>query len=75
MLKRLFKDDCVRKLATDLKLFGQCSMQVIYNAERTQIVQVEHYPVETLRPEKCNEDGEIEAYYYQDRDWETVLSL
>jgi len=68
MLKRLFRDDCVRKLATDLKLFGQCSMQVIYNAERTQIVQVEHYPVETLRPEKCNEDGEIEAYYYSS-DW------
>ena len=71
MMKRLFKDDCVRKLATDLKLFGQCSMQVIYNAERTQIVQVEHYPVETLRPEKCNDDGEIEAYYYS-ADWQNL---
>lgn len=64
MMRRLFKDNCVRKLATDLKLFGQCAMQVIYNAERTAIVQVEHFAVETLRPEKCNEDGDIEAYYY-----------
>lgn len=64
MMKRLFTDDCTRKLATDLKLFGQCAMQVLYNAEHTQVVQVEHYPVETLRPEKCNDEGEIEAYYY-----------
>lgn len=68
MMRKLFTDDCIRKLATDLKLFGQCAMQVLYNAEHTQIVQVEHYPVETLRPEKCNDEGEIEAYYYS-ADW------
>ena len=63
-MKSLFHDDCVRKLTSDLKLMGQCSMQIIYSKDRSQIVQVEHFPVETLRAEKCNDEGEIEAYYY-----------
>jgi len=71
VMKKLFKDDCLHKVAIDLKLFGQASVQVIYNQERTQIVQVEHFPIETLRPERCNEDGEIEAYYYSN-DWQDV---
>lgn len=71
VMKKLFKDDCLHKVAIDLKLFGQASVQVIYNEERTQIVQVEHFPIETLRPERCNEDGEIEAYYYAS-DWTEV---
>ena len=63
-MKGLFNNDCVRKLAHDLKLLGQCSMQIIYSKDRSQIVQVEHFPVETLRAEKNNGDGEVEAYYY-----------
>lgn len=64
----LFKKDCVRKLCYDLKLMGQCAIQVIYNKQKTKIAQVEHFPVETLRAEKANEDGEVEAYYYF-KDW------
>ena len=64
----LFKKDAVRRLAYDLKLMGQCAIQVIYSKDRTKVAQVEHLPVETLRAEKCNEDGKIEAYYYHS-DW------
>ena len=71
VMKKLFTDECLHRVAIDLKLFGQASVQVIYNEERTQIVQVEHFPIETLRPERCNEDGEIEAYYYSN-DWQDV---
>ena len=71
MMKKLFTDECLHRLSIDLKLFGQASLQVIYNEERTQIVQVEHFPIETLRPERMNEDGEIEAYYYSS-DWTEV---
>ena len=67
-MKVLLKDDCVKKLCSDLKLMGQCAYQVIYNADHSKIVQVEHFPVETLRSEKCNDDGEVEAYYYY-YDW------
>ena len=63
----LFKKDCVRKLAYDLKLMGQCAIQVIYSKDRTKVAQVEHMPVETLRAEKANSKGEIEAYYYAHR--------
>ena len=64
----LFKKDIVRKLCYDLKLMGQCAMQVIYSKDRTKIAQIEHMPIETLRAEKCNEDGEVPAYYYF-KDW------
>ena len=64
----LFKKDVVRRLCYDLKLMGQCAFQVIYNKDRSKIVQLEHMPIETLRAEKCNEDGEIPAYYYFN-DW------
>ena len=64
----LFNNDCVRKLCYDLKLMGQCAMQVIYSKDRKSVAQVEHFPVETLRAEKANDKGEIEAYYYFN-DW------
>ena len=64
----LLKKDVVRKLCYDLKLMGQCAMQIIYSKDRSKIAQIEHLPVETLRAEKANEDGEIPAYYYF-KDW------
>ena len=67
----LLKKDCVRKLVYDLKLMGSCAMQVIYSKDRTKIAQVEHFPIETLRAEKCNEEGDIEAYYYF-KDWANI---
>ena len=70
----LFHKDCVRKLCYDLKLMGQCSMQVIYSKDRKTIARVEHIPVENLRAEKCNEKGEIEAYYYSDN-WDKVKKV
>jgi hypothetical protein len=63
-MKSLFTDDCVMKLVNDLKLLGQCAMQVIYNELHTEILMVEHFPVETLRAERANEDGDILGYYY-----------
>ncbi len=71
VMMSLFKKQDVRQLVTDLKLLGQCAMQVIYSKDRKKIVNVHHIPVQLLRPEKCNEDGKIEAYYYSD-DWSDV---
>ena len=67
----LFGKKDVRQLVTDLKLLGQCAMQVIYSKDRKRIVNVHHIPVQLLRPEKCNEEGKIEAYYYSDN-WQEV---
>ena len=67
----LFKKDVVRKLCYDLKLMGQCAMQIIYSKDRKTIAQIEHMPIETLRAEKCNEEGDIPAYYYF-KDWPNI---
>lgn len=67
----LFHKDCIRKLVYDLKLMGQCAIQVIYSKDRKTIAQVEHMPVETLAMEKCNEKGDIEAFYYFS-DWSSI---
>ena len=67
----LFRKDCVRKLCYDLKLMGQCAVQVIYSRDRSQIAQIEHFPIETLRAEKADEKGEVPAYYYF-KDWTEI---
>lgn len=65
----LFRKDVVKKGISDLKLLGQFAFQLIYNKQKTEIVRVEHIPVQLLRAEKCNKKGEVEAYYYSDN-WE-----
>ena len=65
----LFKKDDTRRLAYDLKLAGQCAIQVIYSKDKKSIEKVEHLPIETLRAEKCTaDDKQIQAYYYHP-DW------
>jgi hypothetical protein len=71
MMKSLFADDCVRKLSYDLKLMGQCAMQVVYDKPHKKIIEVAHFPIETLRTGKANEEGEIDAYYYFN-DWTKI---
>ena len=68
----LFKKDDVRRFAYDLKLTGQCAMQVIYSKDKKTIEKVEHLPIETLRAEKCAEgDKQVQAYYYH-ADWVNI---
>jgi len=62
----LFNPDCVRKIVLDRKMLGQFAIQVHYSADHKKILKVYHIPVNLLRAEKCNKDGEIEAYYYSD---------
>jgi len=68
----LFKKDVVRRLSYDLKLAGQCAIQVIYSKDKRTIQKVEHLPIETLRAEKCSEDDkQVQAYYYHP-DWANI---
>lgn len=68
-LRSIFNNSCLRKITFDLKLLGEASFQVLY--KDGQVAKAEHFPRQTLRAEKCNEDGEIEAYYYHN-DWSKV---
>ena len=70
-MKSLFSRKCMRKVTFDLKALGQAAFQVIYNKDKSKVVQVEHMPIETLRFEKMNDDGEIEGYFYS-KDWSKI---
>jgi hypothetical protein len=70
-MKSLFSKDCMRKVTADFKMMGQCAFQVIYSKDHQQITEVHHMPVESLRAEKCNDEGDVEAYYYA-KDWGAV---
>ena len=72
-MRGLFTKSCLQKVVADYVMMGQCSLQVIYSQDHNTIVEVQHIPVETLRAARCNEDGEVEAYYYA-KDWLAVSS-
>jgi len=61
-LRSIFHNQCLKKVSLDLKLLGEASFQVLYKDGK--VVRAEHFPRQTLRAEKCNEEGQIEAYYY-----------
>jgi len=67
----LFDDDTTERLCYDLKAMGQCAVQVVYSIDKTRIVECNHFPVETLRSGKCNDDGDVEAYFYAE-DWTKI---
>ena len=68
-MRSIFSDGCLRKVTLDLKLLGEGSFQVLY--KNGKVIKSEHFPRQTLRAERCNKDGEIEAYYYF-HDWANV---
>lgn len=68
-LKSIFHDSCLKKIALDLKMLGEASFQILY--QDGKVVKAEHFPRQTLRAEKCNDDGDIEAYYYH-HNWEKI---
>jgi hypothetical protein len=65
-MKSIIKPQCLKKVALERKLLGMAAMQVVY--QNSKVKMVEHFPMHTLRAEKCNDKGEIEAWYYHP-DW------
>ena len=72
-MKELFNKNVIKRITHDYKMMGQAALQIIYTKDRSKIAQIAHIPVETLRAEKCNSKGEIEAYYYHS-DWTEAKS-
>lgn len=70
MMAMLNKED-IRKVVKDFKMLGNAAMQIHYTKDRKKIQKVYHIPVNLIRAEKCNKDGEIEGYYYSDN-WSDV---
>ena len=62
----MIKPNCLKKVALERKLLGMAALQIGYN--KKQVAFVDHFPMHTLRAEKCNEKGEVQAWYYHP-DW------
>lgn len=61
-MKSLFKPKDLRCIISDRKVFGMAAIQITY--DKGKVKNVTHFPMETLRAEKMNEDGEIENWIY-----------
>ena len=65
-MKSLIKGDMLKKVALERKMLGMAAIQVI--KEKGIVRKLDHFPMHTLRAERCNDKGEIEAWYYHP-DW------
>jgi len=60
--------DLLKCLAFDLKLFGMCYVNTIWNKPRTKIVEMYHIPAQYIRSGKADSYGNVNEYYYS-ADW------
>ena len=72
-LLEMFPKRELRKIIADFKLQGNAAFQVIYSKSGKEVVKCYHIPVESLAPEKANDEGDIAAYYYA-YDWGKVTT-
>ena len=69
VLQKLIPQEETKRVAFDLKLFGNAAYQVYWNDEHTKVIKFYHVPVQYLRAEKLNGNPKIENYYYC-HDWQ-----
>ena len=67
----LFKKSDLRKFINEYKILGMAAFQLVYKDGK--IKEVHHFPMETLRAEKCNDEGDIEGWYYSNH-WSDMRS-
>ena len=65
---KMLPQEEMKRVAFDLKLYGNCAFQVYWNNEHTKIIKMYHTPVQNLRAEKLKDTPKIEGYYYS-TDW------
>ena len=65
-MKILLKPKDVKRVISDRKKLGMGALQVTYKGKKVD--EVTHFPMETLRAGICNEDGEVDKWYYHP-DW------
>jgi len=64
ILQKVVPQEETKRVAFDLKLFGNAAYQVYWNDEHTKIIKMYHIPVQTLRAEKIGNNTRIQNYYY-----------
>ena len=62
--KTIFQNEEVKKCVMDLTMLGMCAFQIVKSKDGKKYVRAYHFPMQTLRPQKANDKGEIEKWYY-----------
>lgn len=58
----------LKNLSFDLKLFGTCYINTIYNKTKTAIAEIKHVPAQYIRSGKVDSFGKVNEFYYS-YDW------
>lgn len=61
----------IKNLAFDLKLFGTCYINVIWNKSKTAIHEIKHIPAQYIRSGKADSYGNVNEFYYS-YDWSNI---
>ena len=62
--EKIIPQEELKRVAFDLKLYGNSAFQVYWNDDHTKVIKMFHIPVQTLRAEKLYDNTKIENYYY-----------
>jgi len=54
----------IKNLCFDLKLFGTCYVNVIWNKTKTAIAEIKHIPAQYIRSGKADSYGKVNDFYY-----------
>jgi capsid portal protein len=63
-LDKILPQEEIKRMAFDLKLYGNSAIQVYWNDEHDKIIKFYHIPVQNIRAEKLYDKPKIENYYY-----------
>jgi hypothetical protein len=64
ILQKLIPQEETKRVAFDLKLYGNGAYQIYWNDEHTKVIKFYHVPVQYLRAEKLDSHPKIENYFY-----------
>lgn len=68
-LMKIIPAEEFKRIAFDLKLYGNSPIQVLWNKEHTQVKKIYHVPSQTIRAKKLYGTTKVEGYYYC-TDWD-----
>ena len=64
ILQKIIPQEETKRVAFDLKLYGNAAYQVCWDSSHTNIIKMYHIPVQTLRTEKIYSNPQVENFYY-----------
>lgn len=74
-INQIFGDkECLKRASLDLKLYGQCYLNVIWSEDRTTISEIHHSPAATIRCGVANDEDQVEVFYHKS-DWADAHSV